>query len=562
MTLIKEMVIIAAWRSLLLRKELSPTAKKLGLKSANTSKEMGADHQAEVDNKAGKVKKTHNGSQEELAKAQKFLEDHIKRQATTPQGGTNDIETKDKGNEQTSTDAGSSRSPTSPTFKVNEIETEDDLAGTTNEKIDKLQKENREKDGIIDKLTKERDEYSKRLTKDQLNKLAENIKNGLKTEAEVNKAVDNACQQEADKYKNHIDPTNKDKLKNAAKEAGFGFEKKDIDNAREAEKAGWKYTQNNLDTAVNNEKDKYNAKERGMVSKKDYDNVLNGKKKVEEELSVEKKSREGIEKQLAAAVKESVELSTKSAEAEQNKNRSDKAAKENYQRELANKEAERQAEKEKFEEDLKDKQQTIDRLSKIVGENTITAKDLELAQQQVKILSDGLGRERTEHAATQRALEETQKGLNAAQTERDKRPNITNEHAETERNDYRRKHEAEQTQHRETKRLLTTAREARDHYQAEYYKEKENHESAQKELYEVKIELRTEKEQHADTEKQLENKTAELANEKKKKEAFLTKAHELGVQLTTAETERDAANTDKQNAQQERENRPDITLDE
>ncbi|CAG8840915.1 26826_t:CDS:2, partial [Racocetra persica] len=59
-----------------------------------------------------------------------------------------------------------------------------------------------------EKVVAERDEYSKRPTKGQLDNAAENKKSGLKTEAEVNEAVNNARRQETDKYKDHIDPNN------------------------------------------------------------------------------------------------------------------------------------------------------------------------------------------------------------------------------------------------------------------------------------------------------------------------------------------------------------------
>ncbi|MCE8163692.1 MAG: hypothetical protein I3273_03750 [Candidatus Moeniiplasma glomeromycotorum] len=147
------------------------------------------------------------------------------------------------------------------------------------------------------------------------------------TEQEKEEAVNNARQQEVDKYRNHIDPADKDKLKEAAEKVGFGFTQKDIDDAvnkekekwndyvdprnyrtdwidpnnleSEAKRAGWEYRKEDLDQAVNNEKNKYagwvdptiyrvdwidpneleeKAQERGMVSAEDYNKVLENQK--------------------------------------------------------------------------------------------------------------------------------------------------------------------------------------------------------------------------------------------------------------------------------------------
>jgi hypothetical protein len=60
------------------------------------------------------------------------------------------------------------------------------------------------------------------------------------TKEEQEEAVNNARQQEADKYNGYINPTDKEKLGEAAKKVGLGFTQQDIENAINKERENWK----------------------------------------------------------------------------------------------------------------------------------------------------------------------------------------------------------------------------------------------------------------------------------------------------------------------------------
>lgn len=60
------------------------------------------------------------------------------------------------------------------------------------------------------------------------------------TKEEQEEAVNNARQQEADKYNGYINPTDREKLGEAAKKVGLGFAQQDIENAINKERENWK----------------------------------------------------------------------------------------------------------------------------------------------------------------------------------------------------------------------------------------------------------------------------------------------------------------------------------
>jgi len=52
--------------------------------------------------------------------------------------------------------------------------------------------------------------------------------------------LNNAVKKTEDKFKDYIDPNDKDKLKKAAEDAGIGLTQKDIDDAVQKERDKWK----------------------------------------------------------------------------------------------------------------------------------------------------------------------------------------------------------------------------------------------------------------------------------------------------------------------------------